>query len=114
MATESDEPTGPDLAEGIPAADLKEGGMLAGHVGKDPVLLARVGGEFLAIGALCSHYHGRLADGIIVGDTVRCPLHHACFSLKTGEALKAPAFDNVGTWRVEQDGGTVRVVEKLP
>ncbi len=114
MADQADEPTGPDLAEGIPASDLPDGGMLAGRVGKDPVLLARVGDEVFAIGALCSHYHGELAEGLMVGDTVRCPLHHACFSLRTGAALRAPAFDNVGTWRVERDGDRIRVTEKLP
>jgi NADPH-dependent 2,4-dienoyl-CoA reductase/sulfur reductase-like enzyme len=50
----------------------------------------------------------------MVGDSVRCPLHHACFSLRTGEALRAPAFDNVGTWRVERVGDRIRVTEKLP
>ena len=115
MATEEDDaPTGPDLAGGIPAADLPDGGMIAGHVGKDVVLLARLGDEVFAIGGLCSHYHGNLAEGLMVGDSVRCPLHHACFSLRTGEALKAPAFDNVGTWRVEREDRRIRVAEKLP
>jgi NADPH-dependent 2,4-dienoyl-CoA reductase/sulfur reductase-like enzyme/nitrite reductase/ring-hydroxylating ferredoxin subunit len=114
MATEEDQPTGPDLAEGIAAADLPDGSMIEGHVGKDAVLLARVGDRIFAIGALCSHYHGHLAEGLLDGDTVHCPLHHACFSLRTGEALKAPAFDNVGTWRVERDGDRIRVGEKLP
>src|SRR5262249_48749737 len=76
----------PDLAQGIPADSVAENGMLLGRVGDDEVLLARAGGELFAVGSHCTHYHGALADGLLVGDTVRCPLHHACFSLRTGEA----------------------------
>ena len=85
--SEPSKPTGPDLAQGIPLDDLADGGMLGGHVGDEAVLLARRGDEFFAIGATCTHYGGPLAEGLVVGDTVRCPWHHACFSLRTGEAL---------------------------
>jgi nitrite reductase/ring-hydroxylating ferredoxin subunit len=91
MSGGSEEDPGPDLAAGVPAADVAEGGMLAGHVGDDAVLVARVDGELFAIGAHCTHYHGPLADGLIVGHTVRCPWHHGRFCLRTGEALAAPA-----------------------
>ena len=113
MATSSDEPTGPNLAGGVPAADLPEDGMVSGHVGDETVLLARVGHEIFAIGGKCTHYGGPLGEGVISGDTVRCPWHHACFSLRTGEALRAPAFDPVARWRVETPGDRIVVREKM-
>src|SRR5262245_23061841 len=103
----------PDLSTGIAASTLADGGMLVGRVGDDEVVLARSGDELFAIGAHCTHYHGPLADGLIVGDTVRCPWHHACFSLRTGEALRAPALDSIACWRVDRQGDTVFVREKL-
>ena len=54
-----------------------------------------------------------LAEGAIVGDTVRCPWHHACFSLRTGEALAAPALSPVACWTVERRGDQVHVVDKV-
>ena len=88
---EQSKPKGPDLTRGVPLGDVPDGGMVGGHVGDDAVLLARRGDELFAIGATCSHYGGPLAEGLIVGDTVRCPWHHACFSLRTGEAVASPA-----------------------
>ena len=104
---------GPDLAHGLPIEAIADGKMLVGHVGEDPVLLARRGGEYFAIGAECTHYHGALADGLMVGETVRCPLHHACFSLRTGEAIGAPAFDPVACWSVEVRSNKVFVLGKV-
>jgi NADPH-dependent 2,4-dienoyl-CoA reductase/sulfur reductase-like enzyme/nitrite reductase/ring-hydroxylating ferredoxin subunit len=112
MGTAQSKPAGPDLAQGVAVADLTDGGMLAGHVGDEAVLLARSGDELFAIGAACTHYGGPLAEGVMVGDTVRCPWHHACFSLRTGEALRAPAFAPVDCWAVERRGGKVFVTRK--
>ena len=50
---------------------------------------------------------------MLVADTVRCPWHHACFSLRTGEALRAPALDPVACWRVDQQDGKIYVRDKL-
>jgi NADPH-dependent 2,4-dienoyl-CoA reductase/sulfur reductase-like enzyme/nitrite reductase/ring-hydroxylating ferredoxin subunit len=107
-------PSGPDLKIGFPQHDIADGGKLLGHVDRDDVLLVRRGSEFFAIGAHCTHYHGPLAEGLVVGDTVRCPWHHACFDLRTGEALRAPASSPVECWSVEQRDGKVFVREKRP
>jgi apoptosis-inducing factor 3 len=102
-------PSGPDLVEGVPVQQVADGGMLVGHVGDDAVLLARRGDEWFAIGAMCSHYSGPLAEGIMVGDTVRCPWHHACFSLRTGEMLRTPALTDVPCYTVAVRDGRVTV-----
>jgi NADPH-dependent 2,4-dienoyl-CoA reductase/sulfur reductase-like enzyme/nitrite reductase/ring-hydroxylating ferredoxin subunit len=102
-------PAGPDLAEGVPLADITDGGSLLGHVGDEAVLLVRQGAEVFAIGAACTHYHGPLAEGVVEGGVVRCPWHHACFDIRTGEALHAPAFSPLACWTVETKGGTVTV-----
>ncbi len=105
-------PEGPDLAQGIPEADLEEGSLLAGRVGDEAVLLARAGGQIHAVGGSCTHYGGPLADGLLVEGTVRCPWHHACFSLATGEALGAPALKDLPVWKVERRDGRIVVREK--
>ena len=112
MAENQATPAGPDLTAGVSLTELADGGMLAGHVGEEEVLLARVGKEVFAVAAHCSHYHGPLAEGILVGDTVRCPWHHACFSLRTGEALRAPALSAIDCWSVEQRDGKIFVRDK--
>ena len=108
------DPALPDLRQGISVDAVHPGRMLRGRVDDAEVVLTRVGDEFLAVGAHCTHYHGPLAEGLVVGDTVRCPLHHACFSLRTGEAVRAPAMDPIACWKVERRADTVVVTEKRP
>ena len=101
--------SGPDLAGGVALAAIADGALLLGHAHGEPVLLARRGDELFAIGNVCTHYDAPLNEGLLVDDTVRCPWHHACFSLRTGEALRAPALDPVPCWRVEQQGGMASI-----
>jgi NADPH-dependent 2,4-dienoyl-CoA reductase/sulfur reductase-like enzyme/nitrite reductase/ring-hydroxylating ferredoxin subunit len=108
MAEDDNKPAGPDLTKGIASSELADGKMLTGVVGDEEVLLVRQNGTVHAISAHCTHYHGPLADGLVVGNTIRCPWHHACFDLKTGEALAAPALSPVSCWSVtERDGKIV-------
>src|SRR5512140_2269721 len=105
--------TGPDLSKGVPAADLGADGLLLGHADGESVLLVRRAGEVVAVGATCTHYSGPLAQGLVVGERIVCPLHHACFDLRTG-AASAPAFQPVACWRVESRGDQLFVTGKVP
>src|SRR5499427_6308330 len=102
----------PDFTAGFRFQDLRDGVPVVGRAGDDDVILVRRGDDVLAVGAECTHYHGPLADGLVVGDTVRCPWHHACFSLRTGEALHAPALSPIDCWAVEQRDGKILVRNK--
>jgi NADPH-dependent 2,4-dienoyl-CoA reductase/sulfur reductase-like enzyme/nitrite reductase/ring-hydroxylating ferredoxin subunit len=110
----SDSRAAPDLTQGVRVDSIADGKMVAGRVGEHDVLLVRSGDQFFAVRARCTHYHGHLADGLVVGKTIRCPLHHACFDLSSGDALRAPALDPLPCWRVERQGNTVIVREPLP
>src|SRR5689334_9411942 len=111
MAHAQAPPGGPDLTQGVAFADLVDG-KLVGHVGGEEVLLVHSGAELFAITAHCSHYHAPLADGLVVGASVRCPWHHACFDLRSGEAVRAPALSALDCWKVEQRDGRIFVKEK--
>jgi NADPH-dependent 2,4-dienoyl-CoA reductase/sulfur reductase-like enzyme/nitrite reductase/ring-hydroxylating ferredoxin subunit len=102
-----------DLKAGLPIAELAQDTIISGRVDGEEAILVRRGKDFFAVGAACTHYHGPLAKGLIVENTIRCPLHHACFSLRTGEALYAPALDPIACWRVEVMLNKVFVREKL-
>ena len=96
---------GPDFSVGIAIADVPLDGTLAGRVGEHPVLLSRLGGQLFAVSGSCTHYGAALGEGLIHDGTVRCPLHHACFDLRTGRALHAPALDDLECWKVRVEGG---------
>jgi NADPH-dependent 2,4-dienoyl-CoA reductase/sulfur reductase-like enzyme/nitrite reductase/ring-hydroxylating ferredoxin subunit len=111
MAEQENSPAGPDLMAGVALSDFADGRLL-GHVGDEEVLLVQSGSDIFAIGAHCTHYHGPLAEGIVADGGVRCPWHHACFDLRTGEALRAPALNPVDCWKVEQRDGRIFVRDK--
>jgi len=106
--------SGPDLAAGVVASDLFENVPLLGHAGGEAVMLVRTAAGIRAVGAVCTHYSGPLAEGLVVGETVRCPWHHACFDLRSGEAVGAPALDKIACYEVVQRGDRISVGGKIP
>ncbi|HVD62532.1 MAG TPA: FAD-dependent oxidoreductase [Gemmatimonadaceae bacterium] len=109
---ENSELSGPDLAAGISEKDLRDGTSLLGHANGEPVLVVRRGDDVFAVAASCSHYGGPLAEGLVVGHTVRCPWHHACFDLRTGVARRAPALNDIASYIVDVREGRIVVGAK--
>src|SRR5664279_4817951 len=104
---------GPDAEKGVAIDQLPDEIPFAAQFRGEPIVLVRRGGEVFAVSAGCTHYGARLDEGAVSGDTLRCPWHHACFSLRSGDALAAPALNPIACYRVERAGSTIRVVGKL-
>jgi NADPH-dependent 2,4-dienoyl-CoA reductase/sulfur reductase-like enzyme/nitrite reductase/ring-hydroxylating ferredoxin subunit len=106
--------TGPDFAKGVPLAELEDGKPAIGHANGEAIVLVRRGEQVFAVGATCTHYSGPLGEGLVVDGTIRCPWHHACFDLRSGEPLRAPALNPIPCFDVSVDGGVVRVGKRKP
>src|ERR1041385_7062665 len=113
MAEEPQDLEGPDFESGYDIDKVHDGGMLLGHAFGEAVLMARRGNELFAIGATCTHYGGPLAKGVMVDCRVDCPWHHARFDLRTGEAIAAPALNDVACYNVEKRGGRFFITGKI-
>ena len=112
MSENSDELTGPDLTKGVEISRLRAGQLIAGHAFGEPVLLAYADPNWFAVGAKCTHYGAPLAEGVVVGETIRCPWHHACFELHNGAAARAPALNDLPSYDVAIENNIVRVAHK--
>ena len=108
-ATES---TGPDFAIGIAMSDLSESTPLLGHAHGNAVVLIRQGANVHALGAKCSHYGGPLAQGLVVGESIRCPSASRVLRLRTGEAVGAPGLNPIACYEVQRRGDRVIVGSK--
>ena len=85
--------------------DVPVGSSLAVQVGELRIALFNVDGVVYATEEICTHAHASLAEGFLCDEEIECPLHGACFSVKTGEALTAPATVDLATYpvRIEQE-----------
>ena len=91
------------------ATDVKPGQVTRVVVGKDPVCLGNVDGEFLAIHDICSHEYVELHEGWLEGEEVECPQHGSRFSMRTGAVRGLPATQPVPAYETKVEGGDVYV-----
>ena len=98
-----------ELTKVCAAADVPEGSAKSFEVGNAMVAVYNVGGEFFATDNECTHGAASLADGILEDDIIECTLHFGAFNVKTGEAVQAPCFTPLRTYKVTVEGGNVMV-----
>jgi 3-phenylpropionate/trans-cinnamate dioxygenase ferredoxin subunit len=79
-----------------------------------PIAVFNVDGELYAIDDTCTHQDASLADGWLEGCAVECPLHAACFDLRTGMPSGPPARTPVRTYEVVVEDGLVHVLAPAP
>jgi apoptosis-inducing factor 3 len=104
---------GPDLSAGLKTTGLPDGTLLGGSIDGRPVVLVNDGGRICAFAGKCTHLGAPLKDGILVDGQLRCPWHHARFSLETGQAVAAPAFRPIDAFQVARRGDRLFVTKAI-
>lgn len=88
---------------------LRDGEMRRFDLDGKAIVVARVNGEYFAFRSGCSHYGGALEQGALKGYTVMCPLHHACFDIRSGVRTEPPALNNIPAFPLRIENGQVIV-----
>ena len=89
--------------------DVAEGSVKSFEVGNNVIAVYNVGGTFYATDNECTHGAASLAEGILEDDIIECSLHFGAFNVKTGEAVQAPCFTPLRTYKVVVQDGQVTV-----
>jgi 3-phenylpropionate/trans-cinnamate dioxygenase ferredoxin subunit len=92
-----------------PLAELPPGSYRVLDVESTQVAVFNIDGELFAIEDACTHDGGMLTGGTIEGDCIVCPRHGARFSIRTGAALSAPAYEPTARLPVRVEQGVVQV-----
>jgi glycine betaine catabolism B len=91
--------------------DIPEGEMIGAKVNGFEVLVANLGGQFRAIGSVCTHQGGPLAEGEISDGVVICPWHQGHFDLETGEAVSPPPTEDEPVYEVKVEGDEIKIAK---
>jgi 3-phenylpropionate/trans-cinnamate dioxygenase ferredoxin subunit len=89
--------------------DVPVGERLFIEVGSAQIVILNVGGQFFAIGDVCTHDDGPLGDGEIEGYEIICPRHGAHFDVRTGKAVRLPAVRPTPFYPVRVVGNTLEI-----
>ncbi len=73
------------------------------------IMLAKLNGNFYAIGDVCTHRGCHLSEGTIMGEMIECPCHRSVFDIKTGKVVKAPAKKPEPKYGVKIEGEDILV-----
>jgi nitrite reductase/ring-hydroxylating ferredoxin subunit len=89
--------------------DLADGALNLVTAEGEDIVLVRVGNEYFAVAAICSHAFGWLDEGTLLGHEIQCPIHEGRFDVRTGEPTREPAEEPISAYTVRLDGEQILV-----
>jgi ferredoxin-NADP reductase/nitrite reductase/ring-hydroxylating ferredoxin subunit len=99
-------------SEFIKIADTKDiapSQMKEVEVDGQKIIIANIEGKYYAIGSVCTHEGGPLADGTLSGHEVECPWHASKFDVRTGEVTNPPANEPEPKYEIRIDGNSILI-----
>jgi 3-phenylpropionate/trans-cinnamate dioxygenase ferredoxin component len=96
----------------VEASRVPEGSMVSVEAGGEQVLVANVGGEYLCIGAICSHEQWDLSEGKLSGGKVTCAGHGSVWDLRTGKAVFDEPLEDEPVYDAKVDGEFIWIRKK--
>jgi glycine betaine catabolism B len=98
-----------DFVEAAEIKDIPPSKMKEVQVDGENICVANVEGKYYAIGSICTHEGGPLADGTLEGYEVECPWHQSKFNVRTGEVTSPPASEPEPSYEVKVDGNNILI-----
>jgi ferredoxin-NADP reductase/nitrite reductase/ring-hydroxylating ferredoxin subunit len=89
--------------------DIQPSHMKEVQVDGENICIVNVEGKYYAIGSICTHEGGPLADGTLEGYEVECPWHGSKFDVRTGEVKNPPASEPEPSYQVKVDGTNILI-----
>ena len=98
-----------DFVKVADTKDIPSSQMKSVEVSGEKICVVNVEGKYYAIGNVCTHVGGPLAEGTLEGYEVECPWHGSKFDVRTGEPTKPPARQSVPAYEVKLEGNNILV-----
>ena len=100
---------GEDFVKVAETEDVQVSQMMAVEVNDERICLANVNGKYYAIGNVCTHMGGPLAEGKLEEYIVQCPWHGSRFDIRNGEIVRPPAMKPEPTYEVKVENNDILI-----
>ena len=98
-----------EFVEIAPAAEVPNGERIFVEVSERPIVIFNIAGQLFAIGDVCTHDNGPLAEGELSGFQIICPRHGARFDVTNGKVLSLPAVEDIPAYPLRVNNGEIEI-----
>jgi nitrite reductase/ring-hydroxylating ferredoxin subunit len=103
-----------DFVKVAETKDILASQMIAVEVNDEKICLANVNGRYYAIGNVCTHMGGPLAEGKLEEYIVQCPWHGSKFDIRSGGVVRPPAMKPEPTYEVKVENNDILIKKRRP